>query len=102
MDRFLHRTGSGFTEDHSDRRTRNIFINLTNNEQGNGRDWWYSVMDGSGYGGDIGRLVDDHQISGYHGKLKEIENQNKSLFKYQGEEPIDPFTIPDKCPLEKI
>lgn len=50
----------------------------------------------------LGRLVDDWQVSSYGKKLKDIEEQNKSLFKYQGEIPEDPFTIPDKCPLEKI
>lgn len=71
MDRFLHRTGSGFTEDHSDRRTRNIFINLTNNEQGNGRDWWYSVMDGSGYGG--GRGYGDGHGDSEHDRIYPFE-----------------------------
>ena len=66
MVRILYRTGSGFTFDHSDRRTRNIFTNLTYNDEGNGRDWWYGTIEGSGYGGGRG-YGDGHGESEHDG-----------------------------------
>ena len=71
MTKLLYLTGSGFTQDRSDRRTRNIFNSLTNNDQGNGRDWWYSVSDGSGYGG--GRGYGDGLGESDHDKIYPFE-----------------------------
>lgn len=67
----------------------------------------YSMSKDSGYdcsnpNSQVTRIADDWEISKYNKRLEEIEEQNKSLFKYEGEIPRDPFTIPDKCPLEKI
>jgi len=64
-------------------------------------DSYYSRSTDSGYDCKKtgNRLADDNRIASYNKKLKEIEEQNKTLFKYNGEIPKDPLLIPDNCPL---
>lgn len=48
------------------------------------------------------RIAGDNTIDLYNKKLKQIEKDNKSLFKSELEVPVNPMTIPDWCPLETI
>jgi len=45
------------------------------------------------------RIANDGEISKYNKELKKIKEKNNSLFKYEGEIPKNPFTIPCHCPL---
>ena len=46
------------------------------------------------------RIANDYEMTAYDKKMDEIKAQNETLFKYDGEMPRDPMSIPDWCELD--